>query len=117
MDLLSFFGTIGLDHPRDYLADTDVLNKLQPPVEITEVMGEHLCRWLKRVPAYLSMAPGPLHAKQNALKNAGEYKITEWIMKHTTCTSLVGCRRWSGQPQEASGVACKDSEEKAKTNK
>ena len=35
---------IGLDRASDY---TDVLNKLQAPAEITEIMGERPCCWLK----------------------------------------------------------------------
>ena len=62
------------------------------------------------------MAPGPRRAKQNALKNASEYQITLCMTK-LTCISLVGCRWWSSQLQEASGIACSGAEEKVKTNK
>ena len=71
----------------------------------------------KQVSAYLSMAPGPRHAKQNALKNASQYLITQRNMKLTTCTSLVEHCWWSGQPQEVCGLASTGGKEEAKTNK
>jgi hypothetical protein len=38
-----FFSMIGQDHAKEYLADTNALNTLQAPVEITEAIGERWC--------------------------------------------------------------------------